>query len=261
MKSHFNLPLFLQPFKIDTLKRIGGNNDGGYVIDKRNIISSEVLIGLGMSDNWLFEKEFNDINPVPTYVYDGTVSLKKFIKKCKKYFLRINKPKIFMHWLKTSFNYIKFFRGNKYHVKKLVGIDSPPDFISLSTILNEPKIKEYSHIYLKIDIEGWEYRLLKDLIKFSKKIEGLVIEFHDVDLHIDKIEEFMSKFPLQLVHVHCNNYAPLSETNIPFTIECSFSSETESNELVTKLPNSLDMPNNPNLEEYKLNFADKPAQS
>ena len=34
-------------------------------------------------------------------------------------------------------------------------------------------------IFLKIDIEGWEYRLLKDLITYSEVIEGLVIEFHD----------------------------------------------------------------------------------
>lgn len=254
MMSHFTLPKFLQPFKTQTLRRIGGDNDGGYVIDERNISNSDLLIGLGMSDNWLFEKEFNDINYVPTYIYDGTVNLKVFLKKCRKYCIRINKPKIFIHWFKTSYNYLKFFRDNKYHIEKLVGIDSSPDFISLSTIFKEPAIKKYSRIFLKIDIEGSEYRLLSDLLKYSNKIEGLAIEFHDVDLHIDKIEEFISQFPLNLVHVHCNNYAPLSRTNIPFTVECSFSSEVVSKELVAILPNSMDMPNNPNLEDYKLTF-------
>lgn len=254
METQFTLPKFLQPNKIDTLKRIGGNNDGGYVIDERNISNSDILIGLGMSDNWLFEEEFNSINSVPTYIYDRTVGLKVFLKKCKKYFFRVNKPKIFIHWLKTSYKYIKFFKGNKFHQKKLVGINLPPDYISLDSIINNLKSEYFSHIYLKIDIEGWEYRLLQDLILHSEVIEGLAIEFHDVDLHIDKIEKFIKKFPLTLVHTHCNNYSPLNDNNMPLAIECTFSCETVSKQLVTNLPNVLDMPNNPQIEDYKLAF-------
>ena len=254
MKSQSTLPKFLQPNKINTLKRIGGNNDGGYVIDERNISNSDILIGLGMSDNWLFEEEFNSINSVPTYVYDQTVSLKVFLKKCKKYIFRINKPKIFFHWLKTSYKYIKFFKGNKFHQKKLVGINLPPDYISLDTIINNLKNENFSHIYLKIDIEGWEYRLLQDLILHSEVIEGLAIEFHDADLHIDKIEQFIKKFPLTLVHTHCNNYSPLNDNNMPLAIECTFSCKTVSKQLVKHLPNVLDMPNNPLIEDYKLAF-------
>ena len=151
MKSQFTLPKFLQPNKINTLKRIGGNNDGGYVIDERNISNSDILIGLGMSDNWLFEEEFNSINPVPTYIYDRTVSLKVFLKKCKKYFFRVNKPKIFIHWLKTSYKYIKFFKGNKFHQKKLVGINLPPDYISLDSIINNLK-SEYFDSLKSLDV-------------------------------------------------------------------------------------------------------------
>lgn len=255
MKSQIILPNFLQPKKISSLKRIGGDNDGGYVIDERNIINSDNLIGLGMSDNWLFEEEFNSINSVPTYIYDGTVSLKFFLKKCKKYLIRINKPKIFIHWVKTSFKYIKFFKGDKFHIKKLVGIESPPDFISLSSILDYSIRKNYSNIYLKIDIEGWEYRLLSDLLQYSGIIKGLAIEFHDVDLHLEKIEKFISQFPLHLIHIHCNNYAPLTENSIPHTIECSFTSESVHENYATDFPNILDMPNNPNLEDYSLRFS------
>ena len=257
MKSQSTLPKFLQPNKINTLKRIGGNNDGGYVIDERNISNSDILVGLGMSDNWLFEEEFNSINSVPTYIYDQTVSLKVFLKKCKKYFFRINKPKIFIHWLKTSYKYIKFFKGNKFHQKKLVGINLPPDYISLDTIINNLKNDNFSHIYLKIDIEGWEYRLLQDLILHSEVIEGLAIEFHDADLHIGKIEKFVNKFPLALVHTHCNNYSPLNNNNMPIAIECTFSKKINSKKLVKNLPNILDMPNNPMIEDYKLTFFDQ----
>jgi hypothetical protein len=256
MKKNCVLPKFLQPKKIKTLERIGKNNDGGYIIDKENIYNSDILIGLGMSDDWSFEENFNSINSVPTYIYDDSVSLSKFLKKCKKYILRINKPKIFIHWLKVSYKYKKFFRGNKFHYKKLVGIDLPPDFISLSTILNKLKDDKFSHIYLKIDIEGWEYRLLQDLISSSDIIEGLAIEFHDVDLHLDKIENFISKFPLTLIHTHCNNYSQINENNTPLAIECSFSCESVNGALAKKFPNTLDMPNNPHIEEYTLSFLD-----
>ena len=257
MKTQSTLPKFLQPNAINNLKRVGGNNDGGYVIDKQNISNSDVLVGLGMSDDWSFEENFNSINSVPTYIYDETVSLKKFLKKCFKYIIRINKPRIFIHWFKTSYNYIKFFQGNKFHCKKLVGIDLPPNYISLATILNKLKNEGFSHVYLKIDIEGWEYRLLRDLIVNSEIIEGLVIEFHDLDLHLDKIEDFIKNFPLALVHVHCNNYSPLNSNNIPIAIECTFSSEVTSSKLVTNLPNTLDMPNNPLIEEYTISFSNK----
>ena len=81
MKTQPVLPYFLQPTKIDTLVRIGGDNDGGYVKKKKNISNSDVLIGLGMSYDWSFEEHFNLINSVPTFIYDGTVGLKKFFKK------------------------------------------------------------------------------------------------------------------------------------------------------------------------------------
>ena len=257
MKIQSTLPKFLQPKSIDTLERIGGNNDGGYIIDGKNILNSDVLIGLGMSDDWSFEENFNSLNSVPTYIYDETVSLNKFLKKCAKYIIRINKPKIFIHWFKTVLSYIKFFKGDKFHLKKLVGIDLYPNYLSLNNILNKLKIENFSHVFLKIDIEGWEYRLLDDLILHAGIIEGLAIEFHDADLHLNRIENFITKFPLSLVHTHINNYSPLNTNGVPIAIECSFTCEITNNQLVSKLPNILDMPNNPLIEDYNLFFFDK----
>ena len=257
MKIQSTLPKFLQPKSIDTLERIGGNNDGGNIIDGKNILNSDVLIGLGMSDDWSFEENFNSLNSVPTYIYDETVSLKKFLKKCSKYIIRINKPKIFIHWFKTVLSYIKFFKGDKFHLKKLVGIDLSPNYLSLNTILNKLKIEKCAHVFLKIDIEGWEYRLLDDLILHAGIIEGLAIEFHDADLHLNRIENFITKFPLSLVHTHINNYSPLNTNGVPIAIECSFTCEITNNQLVSKLPNILDMPNNPLIEDYNLFFFDK----
>ena len=46
-------------------------------------------------------------------------------------------------------------------------------------------------IFLKIDIEGSEYRILDDLIRYQDLIKGLVIEFHNIDLHMEKILNFI----------------------------------------------------------------------
>ena len=58
-------------------------------------------------------------------------------------------------------------------------------YMSLKNVLN--KFSENKKIFLKIDIEGEEYRLLNDLIKNSDLLSGLVIEFHYVDININKI--------------------------------------------------------------------------
>ena len=43
---------------------------------------------------------------------------------------------------------------------------------------------------------------LDDIINNNKLIEGIAIEFHDADLHTDKIINFINKINLSLVHVH-----------------------------------------------------------
>ena len=51
------LPKILKPYHLDksNLVRIGPKKDGGYVIDKRVIDKSEVIITCGLNDDWDFE--------------------------------------------------------------------------------------------------------------------------------------------------------------------------------------------------------------
>ena len=43
------------------LVRIGRDNDGGYLVSKSDIEKSDVLIGLGINDDWSFERDFKKI--------------------------------------------------------------------------------------------------------------------------------------------------------------------------------------------------------
>ena len=53
------LPLSFKPKYKCELIRIGSKNDGGYLVEKQSFIKSKFLIGVGINDDWKFEKEFN----------------------------------------------------------------------------------------------------------------------------------------------------------------------------------------------------------
>ncbi|MAW14180.1 MAG: hypothetical protein CML57_08215 [Rhodobacteraceae bacterium] len=97
---------------------------------------------------------------------------------------------------------------------------------------------------LKIDIEGWEYRILEDILATDKKLTGLLVEFHDVDLHIDKIVNFIGSFNLDLLHVHVNNNAPISPLGIPMVVEMTFGKAADGDVLAHQFPHALDQPCN-----------------
>ena len=122
--------------------------------------------------------------------------------------------------------------------------------LSINKLLQEFTEK----IFIKIDIEGSEYRILEQIIENENKIEGLVIEFHDIDLHLERIITFINKSSLTLVHFHPNNFGGVDQNGNPIVIELTFS---KSPKIIHKgihdLPNKLDMPNNPNEKDIIIN--------
>ena len=57
-------------------------------------------------------------------------------------------------------------------------------------------LTDKSDIFLKIDIEGSEYRILDSILENQNRISGIAIEFHDCDLHLDKIKRFIDKLSI-----------------------------------------------------------------
>ena len=109
-------------------------------------------------------------------------------------------------------------------------------------------------LFLKMDIEGSEYRCLEAIIQNQEKICGLAIEFHDVDLHLDKINYFIKRLNLTLIHVHANNSSPVTSFGIPLVLELTFSRNCVSSPRKTSLPHKLDTPNDPRKPEILLSF-------
>ena len=245
------LPNFFSVKQAKDLVRVGRDYDGGYLVSESDIKQSELLIGLGICDDWSFEEDFLSRKNVSIYAYDASVSEIYFFKQLIKSLIRIDNLKIFVNWIKVIIKYKKFFsQTNVHHIQKFVGLNSESEeHCTFLDVLNKTDSKK---IFLKIDIEGSEYRFLNDIIDNEDRITGMVIELHDCDVHLKEIERFVNQFKLNLVHVHANNYSPIrSDDDLPIVLELTFSRYAEFS-IDYKLPHELDMPNNRNASDYEL---------
>ncbi len=251
MKKTIKLPSFLKPLYETDLIRLGGIADGGYIIPEKSVKMTEILYSFGLSTDWSFEEAiYKEIKP-KIYCYDHTVSWKTFFKSFTEY------PQIIFHY----FKYKNFFNNkDRFHIKKRISPKGSYNYShdeniteDINSIINLAKERS---IMLKIDIEGDEYRILEQIKKNSHLFNCLIIEFHNVDLHLDKISNFINKFDLQLVHLHVNNWSMISPVDVPRALELTFSPQ-EFNKKITvekKYPSTLDKPNNINHEDLEIKF-------
>jgi len=220
------LPKIFKPYdiKLKNLIRIGPKYDGGYVIDKRVIKKTHYIITCGLNDDWNFEKEFVKKNMhCKVLAYDHTVTnnfwKKRFFNDLINFFLL---KKLRMNKIIDIFRYIEykfFFRNSNKHYKKKI-VKKIKNIDSEETIKNILKNKK--QIVLKVDIEGDEYNILRDIIFSSKKINLLIIEFHNISKNINKIKSFIKKLKLRLIHIHGNNYENLNNNIDPNVVEMTF---------------------------------------
>lgn len=245
------LPSFLKFKSASDLVRIGRDFDGGYLISKSDLNASECLIGMGINDDWSFESEFLKNKEIPLLAYDASISKTIFFKKIIKSIFRIDNPRLLLHWIRVYFAYKKFFVGNRQHIKKFVGLNASGAHCSMDEIFSKTDSKK---LFLKIDIDSSEYRILETLIKNKERICGIAIEFHDCDTRINEIKHFVEKIGLKLIHVHANNWAPIrTEDSLPTVLELTFSKHAK---VINQsyLPHKYDMPCNKLSNEINLEF-------
>ncbi len=243
----------LKPKKKYGLIRIGNSNDGGYLVEKKSYDDSVFLIGLGINDDWSFEKKFNK----KFIGIDNQLCFKFLIKKFLNSFILIITNGNFFQPINYFIKIIEYSILKNSFIKATISNydDSMMGLISLKyifkNILNNPK---KNSIFLKCDIEGSEYRILNDIIRYKEYITGLIIEFHDVDLHINKILEFSKEIKMNIVHIHANNFGGVDVNNDPLVIELTYSKNPDIIGMSPDIPNQLDKPNDKNNQELKLNF-------
>jgi hypothetical protein len=228
------------------LIRLGRSNDGGYLVGKNSIKNSEHLISMGLDLDWSFEEDFKKKkDKINIICFDNNLDKKFILKKIVTQIILIifnQNLKYLISLIKNYINFNIFLRKVKYQKKKITYGD-------ISKIQNN-----INNIFFKIDIEGSEYRILDELIKIKNKITGIVIEFHDIDLHRLKIENFINNIGLKLVHIHPNNFGGIDKFGNPYLLELTFDKEPIVLNVVNTLPHKYDMKNNPDADDINLTF-------
>ena len=81
------------------------------------------------------------------------------------------------------------------------------------------------NIFIKMDIEGAEFKVLEKLDYSKVNILGLAIEFHDINLkekEFNKIIINMKKI-FHIAHIHGNNYSKIDGVSkFPSSVEITF---------------------------------------
>lgn len=240
------LPRAFRPKFSKNLQRIGREGDGGYILDNFSLDQTRVLISLGVDKDWSFEKEFKRKKECKVICVDKSTSFKSLTFDIVKSFLDVRRPLRPWKLLIITLDYIFFLKRKTLLVHKFVSSLQHVDHCNLSSIIQLTEGENHNNgIFLKMDIEGGEYRLLAEILSYSDRLCGLIIEFHDVDLHIETILDFIDRLKLSICHVHVNETGPISEGGVPTVIEVSFSSDRTLGDagFVEALPTSLDVTN------------------
>ena len=254
---------FIAPIVVDDLIRVGGPHDGGYVLPKSVIAETEFLVSLGINDDWSFDEQFRRLKSgIPIHAYDYSISKKLLMKRTLETALRACLGKAPIDEVRRGFravqSYGSFFRGSIRHFKERVfnRADGPLD-VTLDIVLGRTKS---DRVFLKIDIEGDEYRIIDPILEASGQIVGMAIEFHNTDplrmVFVSSVRRLQEHF--EIVHLHANNYLGIAADGVPEAIEITFvrKSGRRSSERRTSLPiPEVDSSNNPARPDYRLRFA------
>ena len=262
----YRLPRFFCPKSKTKLIRLGKPNDGGYCIPEKSLDEANILFSFGLDEDWSFEEHFKKKVEAKIICFDNSVNnkfwIKRFLKDIIYFDFKKNFSEQFMRFF-TYFKYKKFIRQkNVHHIKKHINSNNiiVPEQIKKNFINLQDILKDWGDncFFLKMDIEGNEYNILDDIIQNQKNMIGMVIEFHSCDLMSEKIKLFIEKLNLDLVHIHVNNYGPVTKDRFPTVIELTFSAKKynlkrEENE--NNFPvESFDQPNNKNDQDAPISF-------
>jgi hypothetical protein len=263
---------FLKPIKFPerNLKRFGRKADGGYVCESQLVTNTKVLITFGMGPDWTFELDCIKANPeIKIFMYDYSVSSLPYVKDIWKYFRRFitfrGKPNALIDRIKYLKNYLSFFKLKNvfffsekitHPIKNKIDTDVDKVFNRLdleSTIKNESVI-------LKCDIEGSEYKIIDGIVKYSNRIEALILEFHWLDkneqVFLDSVKQLQKYF--DIAHIHGNNHCGRTKSGLPIILEITFFNKKYSpvkKEYIESFPiENLDAPNNPAEKDLAFQF-------
>lgn len=220
--------------KMYDLTRIGRNYDGGYVISESLMKNSSVLLSFGINDDWSFEEDFYRRSGIGCTCFDFSVSESRFfhlgLDQIRFFFGDIIKRRTikWSRW-KTAWDHFEIYRRFKSFFRRhqffCLGIATTThgQFKTLDDILRE-HVKQQNNIFLKIDIEGDEYRIVDDIIRNKHRFHALAMEVHNIHDDNNDFETFLAKLQqgFHVYHIHANNYGSIQrKLGMPDVIEIS----------------------------------------
>jgi len=274
-----------RPKFLNDLVRLGPGGDGGYVVNERSVFHSRYLMSFGVNDDWSFELAFLKRKPdVKIFCFDPSVSKDIFRKEMLNALNEVFSVKIVLlvlsfnlssvrrklselrYWTKIYFAFSRFLAGENVRFHPIgISNGNPSNFVTFAEafqLISPEEISENS-VFIKMDIEQFEFRVLPDLLKLEQYINGLVIEFHDLDILWERFMEITQKLRVhfEITHIHGNNWGGLiPNSEIPILLEVTFlkksliGEEYLARETVTYPIPQLDCPNNRFARDYPLVF-------
>jgi hypothetical protein len=251
----------LHPVTCDSLARVGNANDGGYVVPLDALRAAGALLSFGLSHDWTFERDFKRHNAAAlVHCYDHTVSLRTAIEYSIGQLLRLIlqfRTSAFRR-IFTWIDYLLFFRADKIHFKQRIWRDRQDNSVTIDDAFG--RLPAECPVFVKMDIEGSEYRVLDDLLRHSQNIVAMAIEFHDVDILPGQFNSLIEKIKrdFHIVHLHGNNMGGMAfhfpiAPEITFLNKRFFSASPSPSQLKYPVP-GLDRPNYAGLPDFTFEF-------
>jgi hypothetical protein len=202
---------WLKPWDVE-LARIGNPGDGGYLVPTALINKCDGLLSMGLGENWTFDEHWHELKPNdPIHMYDGTVT-------------KASLPEHAWQWPDRDLcsMYEQFFNCTPgvRHYMEMIGNGRTDT--NLETCIRRLGVK---NIFLKMDIEGGEYTLIDDLIRYKDNILGMATEIHGVNTRRDLFCQSMFKICSEyvIVHVHANiGVPPFGPEGLTDALEITF---------------------------------------
>lgn len=165
--------------EIDTLETLGEKNKGPWTVSVKNLNADSIVYSAGVGEDISFEIELCEQFSCNVILLDPTPVALKTLKN-KKY----QHPKIeFLQLgLSNSAGSVKFsYPPGSEEISFTLKREAEDKFVEFSTTTLKNLMKRYIHDHidlLKMDIEGFEYGIIKQICQNKIPIKQICLEFH-----------------------------------------------------------------------------------
>ncbi len=183
-KYYFKLLLGKHPFIFPNFKmevERFGSSYGGWEVVKNTIKSDSIIYSIGIGNDISFDEALIENIGCNIHAYDPTPQVKDWI------YSKARSPKFHFNaiGLGSSNSYIDIYSPeNPKHISHSISPSSKnknPESIKIPVKKLSSLMEENNHNYLdliKMDIEGFEYSVIENIVSENVNIKQLLVEYH-----------------------------------------------------------------------------------